>query len=364
MPEEAEPDRHRECGGREPDPEIGVGTGELLVGSGTVDSRRRRPLAVAPGARQRPDDRQVAGDERERHDQEQAEHVHGRGSEPEVRAVAEQRPEEQLARSDEERHDRDRDREPGRGLTDPPLPAGAPHQVDHGQERGGAGLLGQRRNRDRHPGCTGLAARAEEHRRGHRRQHEDLEVRGLSVLRRERDRGQDEQDPGEPGRALAVAAARLQREQQPGERDREHRDDAHRPQRGRPEHAERRRVEVRHEGRLPVGRVLVEPATLVDHLGLGGEERLVGVEDLDEERRESQRARQQQEDRQDLPRLRPACGSRPGTSTRGRVDVGPPVREGGTVGPVFVEREIDGHRRAFGRRSPIVPRTTHLPGIR
>ena len=183
---------------------------------------------------------------------------------------------------------------------DPAPPAVLPRQVQHRDQRRGAGLLRERRDRDREPGPAWPIARREEHRRGHRRQHEHLEVRRLPVLGRERDRGGDEQQRGEPRGAVAPPAPGLRREQQRGERDREHRDDAHRPERGAADEGERGGVEVRDQRRLAVGGVLVERAAVADHLGLGGEERLVGVEDVDEERGQPQEGGQH-EDRHDEP---------------------------------------------------------------
>ena len=223
-------------------------------------------------------------DERERHHEEQPHHVRRGRAQAEVRAVAEHRPEQELARPDEQRDDRDRDREPDRGVRDAALPTRSPDEVEHGEQRRRARLLRKGGDCHRDPGRARSIARAQEDRRGHRRQHEHLEVRGLPVLGRERDRREDEEDPGEPSRSVAVPASGFQREEQRGQGDREHRDDAHGPQRAGREQAERRRVEVRDQRRLAVGRVLVEPPALVDDLGLGGEERLVGVEDLDEER--------------------------------------------------------------------------------
>ncbi len=136
----------------------------------------------------------------------------------------------------------------------------------------------------------------EEHRSRHRREHEDLEVGRLTVLGRERHEREHAQEPGDPRRASAVPAPRLQRDEQRRQRGGSHREHAHGPQVVRAEQLERGGVHVRNERRLAVGRLLVELAAVLDHLGLGGEERLVGVEDVDEERREPQEHGERQDD--------------------------------------------------------------------
>ena len=194
--------------------------------------------------------------------------------------------------------DRERDRERGQRGGDAAPAALLPREVEHGDEGGGAGLLGEGRDCDREARAARSTTRREQERRGHRRQHEDLEVRRLPVLWRERDRRGDEEQRREPGRPLAPASARLGGEQERRQRDRQHRDDADRPEGGAAHRRECRRVQVRHERWLAVGRVLVEGAAVADDLGLGGEEGLVGVEDRDEEGREAQQ-RGQQEHRDD-----------------------------------------------------------------
>ena len=74
---------------------------------------------------------------------------------------------------------------------------------------------------------------------------------------------------------------------------------AHRPQRGGLEERERGRVHVGHDRRLAVDRLLVELAAVVQHVGLGGEERLVGVEHRREERGQAQHERQRQQHQED-----------------------------------------------------------------
>ena len=105
-------------------------------------------------------------------------------------------------------------------------------------------------------------------------------------MRRERDHREHEQESRDPPGAPPVTSTRFDGEEQRGERDREHRDHPHGPQRGGLEEREGGRVDVGDERRLAVDRgVLVELAAVVDDVGLGGEEGLVGVEDRHEERR-------------------------------------------------------------------------------
>ena len=232
----------------------------------------------------------------------------------------------------------------------PRFPRVARDQVDDGQQRGRAGLLRQRRGGDRDPREEAASASREQDRRRHRRQHEHLEVRGLTVLRHERDHGDDEQDPRDPSRARAVASPGFDREQQRGERHREHRDHAHRPQRGGLEERERRRVDVGHDRRLAVDGVLVELATVVEDVGLRGEERLVGVEHRREERGEAQHERereQHQEDAHQLASLDAPLRARGNGRRHGRVG----------------ERGLrDGTSRGRGRRNPSTWRTSIVPG--
>ena len=97
--EEPQADRHRAArAGEQPQPEIGVGA----TRTAPVDATRVGSVHTIG---------RLHATKRERHHREQAEHVRRRGLEPEVRAVAEHGPEQEVARSDEERDDRERDRE-------------------------------------------------------------------------------------------------------------------------------------------------------------------------------------------------------------------------------------------------------------
>ena len=156
-------------------------------------------------------------------------------------------------------------READRDLADSPLPARARDQVQHGQQRGRAGLLGQRGEpRSRRRRAKPRPRRAN---------------RTAAVIDGSMNTSKFAAWPScganatiastnsmpaiHPARA-PYRRRRLDREQQRGERHREHRDDAHRPQRGGLEERERGRVHVRHERWLAVGRVLVElPPSLI-----------------------------------------------------------------------------------------------------
>ena len=96
----------------------------LLEAEGHGDGGRGEPqpqvalaassLGIAPRTRRPPEHRGLAGRERRSHEHEHADDVERRGVEPHVRAVAEDRPEEQVARPDEEGHEDERHREIGR----------------------------------------------------------------------------------------------------------------------------------------------------------------------------------------------------------------------------------------------------------
>jgi hypothetical protein len=210
----------------------------------------------------------------------------------EVAAVADRRPEQQLARADEQRDERQREEEPTQGVGRASPPSLSPQHVQHREQRRRAGLLRERGERDRDPGRESAAAPRQQHRQRHAREHEDLEVRCLPVLRRERDGRQHHEQARDPSGAVAPASASLEREEQRGERDGEHRHHSYRPQGCRAEQRERARVQVGDEGRLAVGGVLVQLAAVPDDVGLGGEERLVRVEHVDREGRQPQRGRQ------------------------------------------------------------------------
>ena len=273
--EEPQPDRDRQRGGEHPEPQIGVA---LAV--------ERRFATRAPRARELPQQCEVARRECQRHQDEHGDDDHRPGVHAEVRAVAEHRPIEQLARADGQRDGSDRNAEPEGNRAHAALPARTGEQVHDGKKGGCAGLFRQRRDGDGGSGRAAAPSPREQDRRRHRWEHEHLEVRGLPILRRERDHREHEQESRDPPCARAVPTARFDGKQQRGQRDGEHRDDAHRPQCRRLEESERGGVDVRHERRFPVGRVLVERAALLDHMGLRRDERLVGVEDRHEERRQ------------------------------------------------------------------------------
>ena len=173
-----------------------------------------------------------------------------------------------------------------------------------------ARLFGQRRDGDADAGTRCVPAPREQDRGRHRREHEDLEVRGLAVLWCEGNERKHAEQPGDPSRTPPVAPPGLDREHQSGQCDREHRDEAHGPQRRRAEHAERGGIHIRHEWWLAVGGFLVEVAALADHLGLGRQERLIGVEDVDEERRETQEERERQQHEEQLAEVVPSPDAR------------------------------------------------------
>ena len=155
-----------------------------------------------------------------------------------------------------------------------------------------------------------------------------------------------------PAIQLAVCApppAGFDREQQRGERDREHRDHADRPERGGAEEGERSRVDVRNEWRLAVGRLLVELPAFLDHVGLRREERLVGVEHRHEERGEAEheRERQQHEEQARASSRRPIARVATAAGPAGAGAVGVSA----SAGASNVGKSIDSSRGppAYGR---------------
>ena len=141
-------------------------------------------------------------------------------------------------------------------------------------------MLGQGRQTQRRPRGGRPAADPEQHPRGHDREHEHLEVRGLRVGGAERGGRQQIAAPGEDGRELPPEpAAGLRGQQQRRERLREH---GHHPDRGEVVGAgepEDGGVEVRDDRRLSVDGVDVEASAVDEDLRLGAEVGLVGVED-------------------------------------------------------------------------------------
>ncbi len=327
MPEKAQADRDRERSRREPDPQVGV-----------APAVERRLPPIVPRLRELPQQWEVARRPPQCHQHEHRDHHHGRAVDAEIGAVAEHSPVEELARADPDRDRGDERAEPDQRRRHTLPAARAGEHVDDGQQRRRTRLFGECRRRHAEPGCDPATATREEDRRRHRRQHEHLEVRRLPVLRRERDHRENEEDPGDPSRAIAVPAPRLDREQQRGERDREHRDDTYGPQRGGAEKREGRRVDVRHERRLAVDRVLVELAAVADHLRLCGDERLVGVEHRDEERGHAEHEGDSEQDQEHPRQLAPR---RPGGARLEReVSSHRGVHAGGTFCLLTSEAEV------------------------
>ena len=211
--EEAETDRDRQDGRQEPEPEVRVAA---ALGA-----------AFAPRAREVPHDRQVHHREGRRHEDERQQDQAPEPADAEVAAVADRRPEEQLTGADEERDDCQRQRETAECVGRAAPASLPPHEVEHREERRGARLFCKRGERDGGAGRERAAATREEHRRRHARQHEDLEVRRLPVLRCERDRREHHQRARDPRGAVAVASSSLEREEQRGERDSGHCHHAH-----------------------------------------------------------------------------------------------------------------------------------------
>src|SRR5262249_33955055 len=125
------------------------------------------------------------------------------------------------------------------------------------------------------------------------------------------------------------ASAGLEREEQGGQGDGEHRDDPHRPQRRCTEERERPRVHVGDERRLAVGGLLVELSAISDDVGLRGEERLVRVEHVDAEgggpQHGGEREQHEEEPERGPSRRRPLVGPCPlrlRERSRERYDVG------------------------------------------
>ena len=146
------------------------------------------------------------------------------------------------------------------------------------------------------PAAAGRRADAEQHRRGHDREHEHLEVRGLRVGGAEGGGREQVGAPGEDGREPPPEpAAGLRGQQQRGEGLCDHGHDADRCEivgAGEPEH---RRVEVRDHRRLAVHRVDVQVPAVEQDLRLGREVGLVGVEDAVGEAGRPQRGGQHEE---------------------------------------------------------------------
>ena len=137
----------------------------------------------------------------------------------------------------------------------------------------------------------------------------------------------------------------------------EHGDHAHRGEIVGAGHREHRRVEVRHERRLAVDGVDVEATTVAEHLGLGREVRLVGVEDPFREARDPQHHRQR-DDRQDQRQDRDPA---PARATWRRIS------PDGTGRRHHHGRFRSGHRRERIHerlRPPVVPAVRHAPGVR
>ncbi len=121
----------------------------------------------------------------------------------------------------------------------------------------------------------------------------------MTVLGREAHRREDEEETRDPTPPGTVAPSSLRDQHEPGRRDREHGDDADAREVVAPGDREDRGVDVRHERRLAVDRVVVQPTTVVDHLGLGREEGLVGVEDRNGERGKAEPDGQEEERAED-----------------------------------------------------------------
>ena len=119
-------------------------------------------------------------------------------------------------------------------------------------------------------------------------------VRALPVHREERGGARDGEDERPPCRGVPVPTAHVEREREPRCRDRERGERMGPAQISAVGRLERRRVEHRHERRLAVGGVGVERAAVVDRDGLGGNRRLVGVEELVRETRQPHHCGEQQ----------------------------------------------------------------------
>ena len=135
--EEPQTDRDRDHCRREPEPQVDVAL--------TVERMLR---AVTPGARELPQQRQVAPDERGGH---RDEHHPDRGRErlhAEVRPVAQHGPVEEVAGTDDRGTDQGRHREAERDRGDAALPASTSEQIDDREQCGRARPFGQRRERD------------------------------------------------------------------------------------------------------------------------------------------------------------------------------------------------------------------------
>src|SRR5262249_56891495 len=76
----------------------------------------------------------------------------------EVAAVADRRPEQELARPDEQRDERQRQEEPAQDVDRTSPPALPPQQVQHREQRRRARLLRERGERDPDSGPQGAAA--------------------------------------------------------------------------------------------------------------------------------------------------------------------------------------------------------------
>ena len=299
MAEEAQADPHRQRSREQPDPQVGVA---LAV--------ERRLATLVPHARQLPQQREVARGEAERHQHEHGDDENRSAVHAEVRTIPEHRPVEELARADGQGDGRDRDAESNGDLYHSRASrVRVPARTGRGAAWPRPFASPGSRARSPRPRRHRARVAREENRRRHRRQHEHLEVRGLAVLWREGNHREHEEQAGDPSRARSVSTAGLDREQERGERDGKHRDHPDRPQRGCLEERERRGIDVGHERRLAVGGVLVELAALFDHVRLGRDEGLVGVEDRYEERGQAQHERDREQDQEHPGEVAPRRGT-------------------------------------------------------
>ena len=262
MREEPQPGNDRERPGEEPEPQVDV------------------VAPVSPRERKERHQRQAAEEEPFRLTGTEPQRVAEHALCIEVTTIPGEHPEEEVVRSEEERGDEDRseERESEHGEAAPT--AGAPRQQDEREQSRRSRLLRESREPERSAGRRRPSPDPEEDRPRHEREHEHLEVGRLRVRREERSRGEQVEQPGrEIGATPRESPPRLGGQEQRGQRVGQHGEDAYRAQMvgaGEPEH---RRVEVRNDGRLPVDGVDVELPAVHDHLSLGGEVRLVGVED-------------------------------------------------------------------------------------
>ena len=124
----------------------------------------------------------------------------------EIAAVSGEHPEEEVVEAHDRRDTEDGRRERGGEQEHASRPAGPPCEPDEWQQRGGRGLLRECCHRNRGAGGCRPTPYAEHHRRGHQRQHEHFEVRGLRVLGSERGRREEVEHPG--GDAAPVRPSR------------------------------------------------------------------------------------------------------------------------------------------------------------